>query len=104
LTKISRHFFVKFFETIFHENLFTGSLFFTCIQKDGLKNFLENLKEIWLFWEATFSSPVMWHSVRFQKNICFDVVMEEHHILENIHDNVQLEKDRTYGKRKSFIA
>jgi len=42
----------------------------------------------------------MWHSVRFQKNICFDVVIEEYQIVENRHDNVQLEKDRAYGQRR----
>ena len=42
--------------------------------------------------EATFISPVIWHSVRFQKNICLDFVMEEHQIVENVQDNIQLGK------------
>jgi hypothetical protein len=74
------------------------------VQKDRLKNFPENIKEIWLFSEAKFSRLVKWQSVRFQKTICFDVVMSKHQIVENARNNVQLEKDRTYGKRKSFIA
>jgi hypothetical protein len=104
LTEISQHFFVKLFENIFHENLLTSSLVLTCVQKELLKNFPKNLKEIWAFWEATISSLVIWHYVRFQKNICFDFVMREHQIGENILDNVQLEKDRTYGKSEKVCS
>jgi hypothetical protein len=102
LTEISPYFFIKFFENLFHENLLTGSLIVTCVQKDRLKNFPENLNEIWVFWEATFSSLVIWHSVRFQKTFYLDFVMKEHKIVENIHDNIQLEKDRTYEKERGL--
>jgi len=30
--------------------------------------------------------------------------MKEHPVVENTHDNVQLEKDGLYGKRKRFVA
>jgi len=49
-TEISRHFFVKFFETIFLENMLSGSVVVTSVQKDRLKNFPENVKQIWVFW------------------------------------------------------
>ena len=54
--------------------------------------------------EATFISQAIWHSLWFQKNICLHFVIKEHQIVENIHDNVQLEKDGISGKRKKFIA
>ena len=36
--------------------------------------------------------------VRLQGTVCLDIMTEEHPIVENIHENVKLEKLRTYGK------
>ena len=54
--------------------------------------------------DETFISLVIWHSVRFQKNISLHSVMKEHPVAENTHDNVLLEKYGIYGKRKRFVA
>jgi len=54
--------------------------------------------------EETFISLGIWHSVQFQKNVCLHFVMKAHQIVENTHDNLQLEKDGIYGKRKMLIA
>jgi len=46
LTEISQHFFVKFLETIFHENMHSGSLVVTSVQTDWMKHCPENVKQI----------------------------------------------------------
>jgi len=82
--------------------MLSGSLVFTSVQKDRLKNFPENIKKNFgLLGGATFISLVIWQTVRFQENICLDFVMKEHQRVENIHDN-ELGKDGMYGKERGL--